>query len=112
MTTIYVAKIHNKLLGETKVDVLFYRNKKMYRGPLFWNFEDDKATGDRVVRYLENQIINIEGEMDTTREDMECYATYLTLCDKYGITKYNSTLSTMKHWSFMNGFTEIYHNGK
>lgn len=107
MTNVYVCKVHDKILNESEIEIVVERNRKMYHGPLFWKHEEEKACGKRITRYLET--IKIEAE-DIVEEDMAVFNTYINLCNKYGIKVHESTIGTLKHWSFINGFTEVYHN--
>lgn len=110
MTTIKVVEILDNVMLETELEVLFIRNDRTYRGPLFWDFNEDRQTGSKIVKVIEEWITDpTETSKDKTQEDLTCYDIYLHLCDKHGIKTYESTMKTMKHWSFINGFTDIYH---
>ena len=102
MTKMYVCKVYSKLLETSEIMVVSERNGKKYFGPLF----NSKDPDERITRYLREVTVECE---DSTSEDFKVYETYLDLCKEYGIKFYDSTLGTMKHWSYVNGFTDEIH---
>lgn len=99
MTTVKIAKVFNNILKETKVTGIFTRNGKEFYGPLFWEKQED----DEVKEILEEVTIP-DGESE--KAEVSCVIDkYIELAEKHGIKAYKDTEKTMKHWQYMNGFS-------
>lgn len=110
MTSIYVVEIQDNVALESELDILFVRNGNKYRGPLFFDFNEDLATGSKIMKTIDEWIVDPMGtSKDQAQEDLTCFDIYLELCKKHGIKTYECTMKTMKHWSFINGFTDVLH---
>ncbi len=101
MTTIKIAKIYNGLLEETKVKGIFTRNGKEFFGPLFWEKDEEDE-----VKEILAEVTILDGESEEA--EVSCVIDeYIELAKKHGLKVFKDTEKTMKHWQFMNGFSNV-----
>lgn len=101
MTKIRIAKVYNRLTEKTKVIGIFSRNGKDFFGPLFWEKDEE----DEVKEVLAERTV-LDGESEEA--EVACVIDeYIELAAKYGAKVYKDTEKTMKHWQFMNGFSNV-----
>ncbi len=101
MTIIRIAKIYNGLTEETKTKGIFTRNGKDFYGPLFWEKDEDEEIKDVLAEVKMPDGENEEAEITCVIDE------YIELAKKHGVKVYEDTVKTMKHWQFMNGFSDV-----
>lgn len=101
MTVIKAAKVYNNILEKTKTTIIFSRGGKEFFGPLF----REKGEDDEVREVLEEVTI-LRGESEVG--EVACVIDeYIKLAQKHGIKTYKDTEETMKHWQYVNGFSDV-----
>ena len=102
MSTIKIVKIYDSILNETTTKVMFENFGKKYLGPLFWQEKD--WVSETVVETVAMMIF----ETVDTKEKLNVFLKEATnLMRENGLKVTDTTISTMAHWQFLNGFTDI-----
>lgn len=100
MTTIQIVKIYDALMVETIMDVLFIRNGKTFSGGLFFKPEE----WEHVEEVLEEVTID---DADEEAEVLKVIQTSIEMKKRHEMNVYDDSERTMKHWQFVNGFSNV-----
>ena len=87
--------LYSEILAEHYVDIVFEKDGKIYRGALFFELDlDEKYVYEHVTENVE------------TETDEELVERAIAFYQEWYDNTYSTTADTMKHWQYMNGFTE------
>lgn len=89
--------LFSKSLEKYKEEIVFIKGDKIYEGALFFPLEKDNV----ITKVIKEETIKDVSESLSFKILEKVFDFYLNNCSK----KYSSTLSTMKHWQYINGFS-------
>jgi hypothetical protein len=102
MKTVLAKKVlvRNVILEEESLKIRFRKDGKLFQGALFWtDLEDDVE-----LKVLNQEVIEAESDNELVQKVI---AYYLENTEK----TYKGTASTMRHWQYVNGFTNTIMRG-
>lgn len=96
------ATIFSEALSESKEKILFIKEDETFVAPLFFKME---TSDESIERVLKTEEINAVDENELVEKVVEFYKENMN-------DTFESTESTMKHWQYMNSFTNQMYAGR
>lgn len=105
MTEIKVCSVVDSAIELVFLGIVVCRDGNEYIGPLFKKLDDRYI---KVLKVVEECKIDYS---DRKLEDSVVYEVFKNLCEKHNIPLSEDYYRLVRYWSYINGFTDIYHEG-
>ena len=92
--------MYNEIMEESNPEVLFLKNGNTFTGGLFFRLDPWEIVED----VLEEVTVN---DTDEESEVLKVIQTAIEMKRRHNIKVFDDSERTMKHWQYVNGFSEI-----